>query len=210
MNTDFWIERWKEGRIGFHEGQVNTLLAEHVERLGQGRRVLVPLCGKSEDLAFLAAQGHEVVGVELVEDAVVAFFAEHELTPTVERRGELAIYRAGAITLIAGDFFAVRKNDVGDISALYDRAAIIALPESMRRRYTAHVQTLVAPGATGLVITFEYPQEQMKGPPFSVTEAELRAHYAGVDIEVVGEQKASESFTNAGVDARSRVFVLRF
>lgn len=210
MKTDFWIERWRDGRTGFHEGRVNALLAEHAAQLGQRRRVLVPLCGKSEDLAFLAAQGHEVVGIELVEDAVSAFFSEHGLSPDVEKRGELTFYREGSFTLIAGDIFNVTPQDVGIINALYDRAALIALPERMRPRYTTHVRRLVSPGSTGLVITFEYPQELMEGPPFSVPEAELRTHYAGLVIEDVGEQAASERFIQAGIDARSRAFIVRF
>lgn len=209
MNTEFWFERWKEGRIGFHEGRTNALLAEHANALEGRRRVLVPLCGKSEDLAFLAARGHEVVGVELVEDAVAAFFAEHDLVASVEKRGDLTFYRAEAFTLIVGDVFDVTPNDVGDIDALYDRAALIALPEPTRRRYVAHLRRLVASGAAGLVVTFEYPQELMQGPPFSVSEAELRALYAGLEVDAVGEQ-ASENFAAQGIDARSRAFVIRF
>jgi len=180
MDPQFWIDRWSEGKIGFHEGKPNAFLDEFATRLA-GTRVLVPLCGKTVDLAFLAAHGHEVVGIELVEDAVRAFFAEHDLVPTVMRRGPLAIYTAGTITVIAGDLFAVGRDDVGPIDAIYDRAALIALPPELRARYVAHLRTL-APAATPvLLVTLEYPQELMEGPPHSVPEAEVRTHYPVVE-----------------------------
>ena len=205
MEPDFWIARWKEGRIGFHEGRPNELLVRRVARLGERRRVLVPLCGKAEDLAYLAGQGHEVVGVELVEDAVKAFFDEHGATPSIERRGALTAYSAGNITILAGDFF---EAQVEGIDALYDRAAIIALPEPLRRRYAGHVRRLVAPGSTGLVVTLEYPQERFEGPPFSVTEAELRAHY--LEIELLEQVEAGGRFKEQGIPAREAIYAVRF
>ncbi|MBK8694024.1 MAG: thiopurine S-methyltransferase [Deltaproteobacteria bacterium] len=190
MNPDFWESRWREGQIGFHEGAPNVFLNEHVAKLGASRRVLVPLCGKSEDLAFLAARGHAVVGVELVDDAVRAFFAEHGLTPTVTPRGVLTEYSHGPITLFSGDFFATTRELLGPVDALYDRAALIALPESMRARYVAHLRALLPAGADGLVITVEYPQEAMEGPPFSVPEAEVRRHYQGLPIDRIDQRPA--------------------
>lgn len=187
MEPDFWNARWREGRIGFHEGRPNAHLSRHVARLGARRRVLVPLCGKAEDLAWLAGQGHEVVGVELVEDAVRAFFSEHGLTPTVTPRGAHTEYAAAGLTLLAGDFFATTRELLGPVDALYDRAALIALPPAMRTRYAAHLLGLLPKGAPGLVITLEYPQAAMPGPPFSVPEAEFRAHYAGRGIEHLGD-----------------------
>jgi len=176
MEPQFWRDRWAENKIGFHEGKPNTFLAEHEGRLG-GTRVLVPLCGKSEDLAFLAAHGRSVIGIELVEDAVAAFFGEHAATPTIERRGPLALYTAGAIQILAGDFFAVTPADVGPVDAIYDRAALIALPPELRPRYIAHLRSLVPAPAPVLLVTIEYPQDLMPGPPFSVPESEVRTYY---------------------------------
>src|SRR5688572_17571248 len=105
MTTEDWLARWREGRIGFHEGKPNAQLEHQVAHLGERRTVLVPLCGKAEDLAYLAARGHTVVGVELAEDAVRQFFVEHGLTPAVSSRGPFTAYTAGAITLLAGDIF---------------------------------------------------------------------------------------------------------
>lgn len=183
MNAEFWRARWQERKIGFHEGKPNEFLTRHVAHLANAKRVLVPLCGKTEDLAYLAAQGHEVVGVELVEDAVREFFAEHGITPTIEGN----VYRAGAITIISGDFFA---TNAGEVDAIYDRAAMIALPPDMRPRYVRHLP--VVPRI--LLVTVEYPEEAMSGPPFSVPEAEVRSLYGDSHVELVDE----------GVDPRGR------
>lgn len=182
-----WFARWREGRIGFHEGKPNAMLARHVARLGGRRRVLVPLCGKTEDLAFLAAHGHEVVGLELVEDAVRAFFAEHGLAPEVSRAGAHARYAAGAITVVAGDAFTAPPELIGPADALYDRAALIALPPDRRGPYVAAMRARIAPGSPGIVITLEYPPHQHPGPPFSVDEAELRSRFPGGALELLDE-----------------------
>lgn len=181
MEPQFWKDRWAENKIGFHEGKPNSFLAQHLDTL-RGPRVLVPLCGKSEDLAFLAASGRSVVGIELVEDAVAAFFVEHGVTPAIERRGPLAVYTADQITLIAGDFFAVSRADIGPVDAVYDRAALIALPADLRPRYIAHLRSLVGAPSPVLLVTIEYPQDLMAGPPFSVVESEVRGYYPSATL----------------------------
>lgn len=179
MDTTFWHERWATNRIGFHEGRPNTYLERFAERLAGARRVLVPMCGKTEDLAFLAGRGHEVVGIELVEDAVRAFFAEHQLEPSREVRGDHVVYRSGSITLVAGDLFSVTTELAGPLDAIYDRAALVALPPDVRPRYVAHVRSLVEPTSRVLLVAFEYDQSKYAGPPFAVMEDEVRTLYAG-------------------------------
>jgi thiopurine S-methyltransferase len=207
---DEWLARWRDGRIGFHEGRPNTLLERHLGQLA-GRRVLVPLCGKTEDLAFLAAHGHQVIGVELAEQAVREFFELHALAPTVTARGSIVEYRAGPITVLAGDFFMTTAALVGPIDAFYDRAALVALPADLRSRYVAHLRTLVPASAPGLVITLEYDAQRMTGPPFAVFEAELRTLYAGRQIELVEERPArgGGKCTQSGVPATERCFAVR-
>ncbi len=184
MEGAFWQTAWDDGRIGFHEGNPNDLLVRFGDRLRGRTRVLVPLCGKTEDLVWLAAQGLEVVGVELVAEAVQAFFAEHGLTPTVNvQTGGLTAYAAGAITIFVGDFFAATPAVLGAIDAVYDRAAMVALPPPLRARYVPHLRTLAAPGASLLLITLEYAEGSRQGPPFSISEADVRAAYAGAAIE---------------------------
>lgn len=175
MDASFWLSRWEEGKIGFHEGRVNAHLAEHAAVLAGARRVLVPLCGKAVDLAWLAARGHEVVGVELAESAARAFFVEQELEASAGHVGVLPSLSAGGVTIIVGDFFAVSAATLGSCDAFYDRAALIALPPAMRARYAAHLRTLLAPAARGLLITLEYDQTKMDGPPHAVLRDEVHA-----------------------------------
>jgi thiopurine S-methyltransferase len=210
MDED-WLARWRDGRINFHEGHPNALLDRHHARLAGRRRVLVPLCGKAEDLAFLAAHGHEVVGIELAEPAVRQFFDEHALVPTVTARGSLVEYRAGVITVLAGDLFAATPELVGPIDALYDRAALIALPAELRPRYVDHLRTLLPAGAPGLVITVEYDQAAMTGPPFAVLEPELRSLYAGAVVELLEEQPlgGNGKCARTSVPATERCFAVR-
>ncbi|HEX2687188.1 MAG TPA: hypothetical protein VHN14_11245, partial [Kofleriaceae bacterium] len=174
-----WIARWREGRIGFHEGRPNPFLEHHIARFAGCRRVLVPLCGRAEDLAYLAAHGHTVVGIELAEQAVREFFEIHGLVPTITPRGPLVEYTAGAITLFVGDFFAATPALIGPVDAHYDRAALFALPPELRPPYVAHLRNLLPAGSRSLVITIEYEQQRMAGPPFAVHEPELRSLYAG-------------------------------
>lgn len=209
MEPAFWHSRWAERRLAFHEGQPNAHLVEHLGVLGQRKRVFVPLCGKTEDLAFLAAQGHQVVGVELVETAVREFFDEHQAAPTISLIGPFTRYAAGDITLFVGDFFASTRELLGPIDALYDRAALIALPASMRKKYVSHLRELMPLGAPGLVITVEYVQQLMDGPPFCVPEEELRTHYRGAQVERVADVAATGPRFDE-ISAREKCFVIRF
>lgn len=185
----FWFDRWRDGQIGFHEGRPNALLAAHVDVLGAPRRVLVPLCGKAEDLAFLASRGHAVIGCELVEDAVAAFFAEHQLVPEVTRLAHHVRYVAGAITVFAGDYFALDPGVLGGAcEALYDRAAVVALPPELRARYAQHTRGLLVEQPPAVMVTFEYDQRLHQGPPFSVPEAEVRAIYAPRELRLLAER----------------------
>lgn len=217
MEIEFWTERWKEGRIGFHEGRANQFLEQHVSKLGgaTGKRVLVPLCGKAEDLAFLAAQGFdEVVGVEVVEDAVKAFFAEHELTPAVTEASHGRVYAARGITLHVADFFACTIPALGGrpFEAFYDRAALVALPKEMRAKYARHLRSLLAKegdGARGLVITFEYDSPEFAAPPFAVAEEEVLQLYDDRRVETVASGPAPGGrFKEAGVSVTERVYLV--
>lgn len=174
MQAEFWHERWRDGRIGFHLPDINPHLKQFWPSLGlpADSRVLAPLCGKSLDLLWLAQQGHEVVGVELSPIATEAFFDENGLTYSVETRGSLRIFRGDAITLIEGDIFELAPQWLGPIDAVYDRAALVALPPAIRSRYAGHLRAL-AGDVPELLITLEYDNPARQGPPFTVTAGEV-------------------------------------
>lgn len=180
MDADFWHERWQAGRIGFHQDRVLPLLQKHwpALRLPADARVFVPLAGKSLDMHWLAAQGHAVLGVELSPLAVEAFFAEAGLTPAIAAETDGIHHRSGGIDLVAGDVFALASASLDGIAAVYDRAALIALPADLRRRYADEVYRRLPRGCQALLITLEYPQAQMDGPPFPVDEAEVHSLFA--------------------------------
>lgn len=179
MEPDFWQQRWQQNQIGFHQGEVNPYLRQYWGALGvpAPARVLVPLCGKSLDLLWLTQQGYQVEGVELSELAVRAFFDEQGLTPRQTQHGEWQVWESGQLRLWCGDFLHLNAAQLGPIDAVYDRAALIALPPVMRQAYARHLQTLVGV-VPHLLITLEYPQAKMDGPPFSVEQTEIEALFA--------------------------------
>ena len=169
MDPSFWRERWKNKEIGFHQPEFDRALQKHWQRLElhAGAKVFVPLCGKSLDMVWLAQQGHHVIGAELSEQAVDEFFAERELIPTVRTAGSFTIKSTGPYEIWCGDFFDLPANAVADVGGVYDRAALIALPADMQRRYAEKMKAMLPAEARILLITLDYDQRQMSGPPFS-------------------------------------------
>ena len=176
----FWLGRWDIGQIGFHQGDTNSRLHDFWPSLGIASQasVFVPLCGKSLDMHFLADLGHRVVGVEFSETAVRAFFDEAGLDYQCNDTGAVPCFEGGAFRLFCGDFFALGRDQLGDIAAVYDRASLIALPPETRTRYAAHMRTLAAGASDMLALTIEYDQNAVGGPPFSVPVDELKSLYA--------------------------------
>ena len=176
MDEDFWQQRWARNEIGFHLNEVNPYLQQFWPALNvaPGAQVLVPLCGKSLDMLWLAEQGYRVLGVELAQAAVEAFFSEQGLVADIDQVGAFRRYRSGAIEVLCGDFFSLTAADLLECRALYDRAALIALPVPMRERYVAHLASILPSGCAGLLVVLDYPQEQMPGPPFAVGEVEVQ------------------------------------
>jgi thiopurine S-methyltransferase len=176
MDSIYWQRRWERGQIGWHQDSINRHLAEHWPQLGfaSGSTVFVPLCGKALDLLWLAAQGHPVLGVEVSALAVDAFLEENRLQAERTEDGPFQRVVAGEIELLIGDFFALERRHIEDVVAVYDRASLIALPPDQRPRYAAKLASLLTAGTRSLLITLDYDQQQMSGPPFSVGDAEVR------------------------------------
>jgi thiopurine S-methyltransferase len=187
MNPEFWQNRWQEKRIGFNQSEVNPLLIKYCPALNvpAGSHLFVPLCGKSIDMVWLAAQGYDVVGVELVESAVQEFFAEQSIEPTVHQHvenPEIKCYQGKlenserSITLWVADIFALTSKDIGNISAVYDKAALIALPTDMRSDYSKQIRK-ISDNALQLLITLNYDQSKKDGPPFSINHEQVQQYY---------------------------------
>lgn len=181
METEYWLKRWRESRTGWHHDKVMPLLEKHWPALAVPRvaRVLVPLCGKSLDMLWLSQQGLHVLGVEVSPVAVEAFLAENHLharTRATPNGTRYAITNppGGKIEILNSDLFKVDAAIFAKCTAFYDRAALIALPAAMRTRLANKVYAQLPPGSHGLLIVLDYPQAEMKGPPFAVDKHEVQ------------------------------------
>lgn len=181
MDPQFWLEKWEARQIGFHLENVNPLLERHWPPSGlrEGGVVLVPLCGKSVDLVHLRRLGYGVVGVELSPLAIRQFFDEHGLRSAIRSLDGMEVFEAEGICLIQGDFFALRREHLPGIDAVYDRAALIAMPPERQPAYAAQLMALVPDTAPILLITFEYDTQEMAGPPFSTPPEQVQRLFGG-------------------------------
>ncbi len=182
MDTEFWKQRWQNNETGFHLDDVNPLLPRFWPRLNipENSQVFVPLCGKSLDLCWLREQGHEVWGVEISSLALEQFFSEHGLVPDIHHSGAFEIWETEGIRLFCGDFFDLTTELLGQPSVVYDRASMIALPPTMRTDYARQLQSLASTAVSRLLVTLDYEQAQMEGPPFAVSEAEVQTLYGPI------------------------------
>jgi thiopurine S-methyltransferase len=191
MEASFWHQKWERGDIAFHEAEANPLLTRHFEQLHlpKGSRVFLPLCGKTRDIAWLLASGYRVAGAELSEIAITDLFKELGVEPQIANTGKLLRYSAKDIEIWVGDIFDLTAESQGRIHAIYDRAALVALPADTRKQYTAHL-TKMTRSAPQLLITYTYDQSKIDGPPFSVTAEEVKQHYGDTfELQLVESQE---------------------
>lgn len=205
MEANFWLQRWANQEIGFHLSEANVLFTRHFHALSlsQGQRLFLPLCGKTRDIHWLLSQGYQVAGAELSELAVKQLFEELDIQADVTQHGDLLKYSGPDLDIFVGDIFALTAEYLGGVDAVYDRAALVALPEPMRERYTEHL-VKVTHNAPQLLISYAYDQSKMPGPPFSVTAQEVKQRYQhcyvietleSVDVEggLKGQCEATET-----------------
>jgi thiopurine S-methyltransferase len=211
VDPSFWHERWHTGQIGFHQTSVHPFLERWWPSLAvpSHARVYVPLCGKSLDMVWLAVRGHRVVGSELSGLAVREFFGECGATAESAPHGPFLKHASGAFEILEGDALALTPDVLGHVDAVYDRAALVALPPVMRQQYAASFARLVPSGGRVLLVAFEYPQHLKAGPPFSVEPHEVESLY-GRDFEVRELERVdlideSPKFREAGIDALHEV-----
>src|SRR5882757_3387758 len=187
MDTSFWQQKWERNEIAFHQKEANPLLVKYFTELSleKGSSVFVPFCGKTLDIPWLLSNGYRVAGAELSEIAIRQLFTELGVEPKILGVGAVDRYSAENIEIFVGDIFDLSSETLGSIDAIYDRAALVALPEKMRHRYTAHL-TEITDKAPQLLITFEYDQSAMEGPPFSVSKEEVNELYgASYDLTLI-------------------------
>lgn len=207
MEAKFWHERWDKNQIGFHESEGNQLLMKHIGtlKLAQDNRIFIPLCGKTKDIGWLRDEGYKVVGIELNESAVIQLFEDLGQTPNIEKIGSLTLYSIENTEIYVGDFFQLSKEQLGHVDAVYDRAALVALPDTMREEYTSHLLN-ISTKVPQLLITYEYDQNKMSGPPFSITTEMVTNYYQ--DTFTIAELDRTGEKMKGKVDAANVVWFL--
>ncbi|MBB6522173.1 thiopurine S-methyltransferase [Pseudoteredinibacter isoporae] len=210
MDAAFWHQVWKDRNIGFHQADVDPVLIKHIHHLNlkSGDRVFVPLCGKTKDIGWLLDQGYQVCGAELNEGAVIELFEFLGLSAKVKDMGEVKCYHSQNIDIFVGDIFSLQREPLGKVDAIYDRAALIALPPKMRKAYSQHLNAL-SNSATQLVVVYEYDPSLMEGPPFSIDSDEMYTLYgASHEVQCLPHSRLIENFKD-GVDAQELIWLLQ-
>lgn len=206
MEPAFWLERWRNQDIGFHQPEYHALLQKYWPqlRLAAGSPVFVPLCGKSLDMVWLAERGHRVIGAELSEIAVDAFFAERGLAPGRREEGRFVVKAAGPYEIWCGDIFDPPPAALQPAAATYDRAALIAFPAALQRPYAEKLSALL-PDAPVLLITLDYDPRQMQGPPFATPTRQVldlfTGHYDCSELECRDVLAGHPHFMQRGLTA---------
>jgi thiopurine S-methyltransferase len=216
MDKEFWHDRWQTGQIGFHQNEINPYLVRYWPslQLEPESRVFIPLCGKTLDMIWLLDQGHTIIGNEISELAVEAFFRENSLNPVIRQKAGFTSWSCDRMEILCGDFFDLAATDIGRIDALYDRAALIALPSDLRARYATRITQLLKPQTPCLLVTLDYEQGKMPGPPFAVSAEEVsRLYREGFSIEQLAHTDVLDDqprFREKGLDAlRESVYRLQ-
>ena len=205
----FWLQRWQDGDIGWHHQEINAHLLAHWLTLGVERdsRVFVPMCGKTRDMAWLELQGHSILGVEISEIAVEQFFAEQGLTPEHTSSEPFQSYQAENFELLCGDLFQLRPDHIRGISAVYDRASLVALDARYRQAYAKLLADLLPANCRVLLVAMDYPQDEMQGPPYSVPEDEVKDLFAGdfriTHLHTLDLLQDTDRYTNTGLSRLS-------
>ncbi len=193
MEKEFWQEKWQADEIGFHQDQVHPLLKKHLFKIraGENKRVFVPLCGKSRDMLYWANHGYKVVGLELSAIAAEAFYQENGLSFAQSEIDQFQLFSNTEIEILCGDFFTVSRAQLGGVSSVFDRAALIALPAPMRQGYVEKMKTLLQAGTEILLIALEYEKNLVNAPPFSIADEEIFELYSGwCDIKLLEKAEA--------------------
>lgn len=210
-----WLERWNNNQIGWHRDNFNTRMVQYLPKLDlqQGDSIFVPLCGKSRDMMYLINQGYKVIGVELSSIAVIDFFTENDIEYSTQKTQDFILYIAENITIYQGDIFKLQKEHTRNINAIYDRASLVALNPQLRSEYAKLFNGIMPSGIWYLLLTLDYQQHAIDGPPFAVSETEVNALFKDWQIDKVDSFNDIENenkFQNNGLSVLNKeTYVLK-
>ena len=209
-----WLQRWEQGNTGWHHQAFNAHLLNywHAVSAPVESKVFVPLCGMSLDMVWLVEQGHRVVGVELSRTAVERFFQAQGLTPSRTMMGDLEAWQAGPYQILCGDIFSLQPEHLDTVTAVYDRASLVAFNPQQRKDYAMLLGRLFPTGCRTLLVAMDYPQQEMQGPPYCVNGAEVSELFgARCTIEVLDSQDLmldSDRYADKGLSRLSEEIYL--
>ena len=175
-----WLKFWENNETNWHGDNVTQELIEYFElfELEPRDKVFVPLCGKSLDMLYIMNQGFSVIGVEISEIGVRQFFNENNLTYKITKVDDFDLYSTENLEIYCGDFFALTSKHLNKVKSVFDRKSLIALEPEVRQKYVKHLNDIISVGARILLVTLQYPQHQMSGPPFSVDKSEVESLFS--------------------------------
>ncbi len=217
MHENFWHQRWESNQITFHEKDFNKQLQIHWPLLAipSHATIFVPLAGKSNDILWLHQCGYNVLGVEISPIAIHRFFSDNNLTPTITHSIEgFEAWSYKGITLLLGDFFNLKKEHLKQCSAVYDRAALIAMPETMQTQYAEHLCSIIPQDTSMLLITVEYEKGTIQGPPFSINTSQVKKFYhTFYDIQIPTQTATTKNVLNKykekqEIEIKENIFIL--
>ena len=199
-----WKKRWQQNQIGWHRLNFNQRMIDNLPNLNlnKGDSIFVPLCGKSLDMIYLANSGFKVIGVELSDTAVKDFFAENNLAYKIYKVDSFVVYKSDNITIYQGDIFNFKQEYLQNITAIYDRASLVALSPQLRERYGKLFDGIIISGVSYLLLVLSYEQEKIDGPPFSVDENEIKNIFNNWEITQLAsfnDIKHEAKFSNQGL-----------
>ena len=201
-----WLHFWESNETNWHSDTITQELVEYFElfELEPGDKVFVPLCGKSLDMLYIMNQGFSVVGVEISEIGVRQFFRENDLTYKITRVDDFDLYSSENLEIYCGDFFSLTSKHLNNVKAVLDSKSLIALEPDLRQKYVKYLNDIISVGARILLVTLQYPQHQMSGPPFSVDKSEVESLFSMTfesrELRSFNDIENGSKLERAGVD----------
>ncbi len=174
------------------------------------RRAFVPLCGDSPAIRYLVDEGFSVTAVDFVEEPLLSLIhgSCRDLIPdalfSTESSNAISFpLLTPNLSLIQSDIFNL-PSAVSDeaYNLVYDRAALIALPQEARIRYASLLANFTMLGGYLLLEVADMPGRGDAGPPYSVSRDEvfqLFAQFSPIAEETALPALAPEHFQKRGV-----------
>lgn len=180
----FWHQAWEDGRTRFHLSEYNTNLVKFFPSYSfkQKNSCLVPLCGKTLDMHFLADHFENVVGVDIVKMPLEQFFSDHQINSHEEPKNKSINGRN--ITLYERDFLNDNLAELKQFDFIYDRASLVAIEPKLRPKYVQQIKNFFHQDTILHLATFER-EIHGGGPPYDLTPDEVREYFNDFNIEML-------------------------